>query len=583
MHAGDPVSWQTWQGAALARAKRERKLVYVSVGYFSCHWCHVMHRESYEDVDIARILNERFVPVKVDRELQPALDDHLMGFVVATLGHGGWPLNVFLTPDGYPLVGFTYLPPERFRTLLERLSERWGEDRDRLEQSAREAARLIQEQRTPSQNQPLTRVAVGTYLKAYIRQSAELADLEAGGFGEGNKFPMTAQLRGLLEFESRHPDPALDRFLRLTLERMAAGGMRDQLGGGFFRYSTDRHWRVPHFEKMLYDNALLAELYLDASRLLDEPAYRAVVTSTLDFMIADLWQDQALLASLSAVDDADVEGGYYLWRDETLAALLSENELAVARLAWNLEGPPTLEHGRLPQVAASDDDIARRLGHPVTRVAALREAALAKLLTERERRGLPRDVKLLAGWNGLALAVLARAALVSDPDGRYRRVASALRDYLSGTLWDGSRLARAVGPDGPLGTASLQDYAFVARGLIAHAELSGEQRDLALSRDIVDAAWRRFRATDGWRQSEDPLIPHGRAEAVLADGALPSPSAVLLESTLELAARQNDAALRQRAEEVLWRDHPALGESPYTYATHLGLLSRHPPPAGDEP
>ena len=578
MHGQDPVDWQTWQAQPVERAQREDKLLYLSVGYFSCHWCHVMHRESYLDPGIAALLNEHFVPIKIDRELQPALDHHLMEFMQATRGHGGWPLNVFLTPEGYPLYATTYLPAERFRTLLARLDERWRKDRGKLGRYAMEAAASIQSRRPKFDEKRLDPSTAHDYELAYVRTTAALADLENGGFGTRTKFPTTPQLQQLLRIASTRPDPILDEFLRLTLDRMAGRGMRDHLGGGFFRYSTDPEWRVPHFEKMLYDNALLADLYLDAAELFDEPGYRAVATETLNFILRELWQDGAFIASLSSVDGRDVEGGYYLWQDSTVERVLTSEELTVASLVWDLRGTPTMEHGRLPAMAVDDGVVARQLGMSSKQVADIRRAAHARLMAQRSARSLPRDIKRLAGWNGLALAVFARAAALDD-GAAYGRVSHRLRNYLATTLWDGEQLLRAAGSAGAVGTASLQDYAFVARGLLAYARGSGAAEDLAFARGIIDAAWARFRTAQGWRQSEDTLIPYGSAEAVIADGALPSSSAILLGATLELATRSNDAALHARAADVLWATSTAIGTSPFSYATHIGLLRKYPPPS----
>lgn len=578
MHGQDPVAWQTWNGSPVERARREGKLMYVSVGYFSCHWCHVMHRESYLDPGIAQLLNANFVPIKIDRELQPALDNHLMNFMVATRGHGGWPLNVFLTPEGYPLYATTYLPADQFRALIERVDERWREDRAQLTEAAMQAAAAIDSARPALESRRLDPSTAREYETAFVRDTARLADLDNGGFGTRGKFPTTPQLRLLLKMAAERPDPVLRDFLRLTLDRMADRGMRDHLDGGFFRYTTDPEWRVPHFEKMLYDNALIAELYLDAGELLGEPAYRSVATHTLGFMLREFWQGGAFIASLSAVDADMVEGGYYLWQDATLERVMSADERAVATIVWNFQGVPTLEHGRLPARAAPDEEVAQRLDMPPEQVARVRGVAHARLMAERSKRSLPRDIKLLAGWNGLALAVLARAAAMDD-DPSYRRASERLRNTIASRLWDGKQLMRAIGHGGGAGTASLEDYAYVARGLLAHAEVSGATGDLDLVRRIVDAAWRRFRVDGGWRQSEDVLIPYGSPDAVLADGVLPSPSATLIDTTLRLAARTGDAALHARAVEVLWTASSGLVASPFAYATHIGLLRSHPPPA----
>ena len=279
MHAEDPVHWQQWNAQTLERARRENKPLFVSVGFFSCYWCHVMQRESFRDIEVARILNASFIPVIVDRELDPALDAQLLQFVERFRGSAGWPLNVFITPQGHPILGGVYFPRLEFLAVLTRLAERWKSESGQLSLLAEQAAREL----PPSPTAPaLTRAAATA---ALINQALELADHLSGGFGEQSKFPMSAQLLALLAtYEAQH-DTRLGEHLQLTLERMAALGLRDHLSGGFFRYTTDPAWHTPHFEKMLYDNALLATVYLRAARIFKRPDFERVARETLDFML----------------------------------------------------------------------------------------------------------------------------------------------------------------------------------------------------------------------------------------------------------------------------------------------------------
>ena len=262
LHAQDPVHWRRWEASAIEDARSTGKLLFVSIGYFSCHWCHVMQRESFSSERIAKVLNAGFIPVKIDRELEPALDDYLNTFVQATRGYSGWPLNVFLTPDGHPLVGTVYMPPEQFHLLLARITSAWKESRAELEKGAAEAAAYLQSSNREVVAITLDRPHVDRVLAEFVRQARSAADERAGGFGTESKFPSVPQLRALLVAQAATQDPELAAFLELTLGRMAERGLRDHLGGGFFRYATDPEWLKPHFEKMLYDNALLADLYL---------------------------------------------------------------------------------------------------------------------------------------------------------------------------------------------------------------------------------------------------------------------------------------------------------------------------------
>ena len=349
LHANDPVHWREWSADLTARAGADDRLIFVSVGYFACHWCHVMQRESFSDPGAAALLNAHFVSVKVDRELDPALDAQLLRFVQATLGHAGWPLNVVLTPDGLPLFGFTYLPVEDFTRLLEQIVARWSADRDSLAGAARTVSDMLEGAARAPAAQAMDAAGVRALADAFTQQASETADGLAGGFGQSQKFPSAPQLALLLDSQRREPVEALAEFLRLTFGAMASLGLRDQLGGGFFRYVTDPGWQVPHFEKMLYDNALLAELYFEAADVLDEPAFESIGMDTLAFMVRELAAPAGgFYSSLSAVDAADVEGGYYLFDADDLERVLDEEERRVVAAAWGFEGPSPIEHGYLP-------------------------------------------------------------------------------------------------------------------------------------------------------------------------------------------------------------------------------------------
>ncbi len=280
LHAGDPVKWQDWTPAVIKLARQQKKLVYLSIGYFSCHWCHVMQRESYRNPEIARFLNKHFIPVKVDRELEPALDAHLIEFAEQTQGVAGWPLNVFLTPEGYPLYAVLYMPPKEFQQVLVKLQKLWQQDSASLAKLARQA---VDEGKGPGKP-VLNASLVKTYANKIVETSFTRRDLFHGGFGEQSKFPSVPQLDFLLARYQRQPDSKLKNFLQHTLDQMMRNGLYDHLGGGFFRYTVDPGWRMPHFEKMLYDNALMARLYLRAGTLWQRDDYLRIATETLLFM-----------------------------------------------------------------------------------------------------------------------------------------------------------------------------------------------------------------------------------------------------------------------------------------------------------
>src|SRR3989338_6653225 len=518
MHAADPVAWQDWGPAAVERARREGKLLFISIGYFSCHWCHVMQRESYRDPDIAAFLNHHFVPVKVDRELEAALDARLIEFAERTRGQGGWPLNVFVTPEGYPMYAALYLPPAEFKSVLERLQGLWAKDRAGLERLARDEAKRAA---APAEMPVVAddsrdgggRATPGAVAENFVEQALAQADLIHGGFGDQSKFPSAPQLEALLAHAGANSKPRLREFLHLTLDNMADLGLYDHVGGGFFRYTVDPSWKTPHFEKMLYDNALLARVYLHAAKVLREPRYERVARATLDFIARDLHPpDGALIASLSAVDDKGVEGGYYLWSADELTTLLSEQEANVLRLAFGMQDAAPFEAGYLPLRSIPMAEVAKRLGLDTATAESVLSQALEKLHRARVKRALPRDTKLLAGWNGLALAAFAAAARVTG-EPQYHDLAAGIRGYLMRVLWDGKILKRAVDKGRAVGAVALEDYAYVTQGLLEWARLTGAAEDDTRATDVARAAWQRVYDTRGWRLDERSLIQTGDVEA----------------------------------------------------------------------
>ena len=583
LHAHDPVHWREWSPELVAQAKSGNRLIFVSVGYFACHWCHVMQRESFSDRDAAALLNAHFISVKVDRELDPALDAQLLQFVQATLGHAGWPLNVVLTPDGLPLFGFTYLPVADFTRLLEQIVSRWAADRDSLAAAARDVSDALESARRPRAAGAMDAAGVRVLGDAFTQQASEMADGLAGGFGQQQKFPSAPQLALLLDSQRRQPIEALGGFLRLTFGAMASLGLRDQIGGGFFRYVTDPGWQVPHFEKMLYDNALLAELYFDAADVLGEPAFERVAMDTVGFMLRELASPHGgFYSSLSAVDADGVEGGYYLFDTQALEHILDEEERRVASVAWGFDGDPPIEHGYLPiQAAESNEEVARAVSLPSEEAAARLDSARRKLLGARDRRELPRDEKRLAAWNGLALSTLVRASLRRDGT-RFEAPARGVVRFLTSELWDGSKLVRAragggtgIGADEQSSTpATLQDYAYVARGVIAFARAHGHETHWEFARGIVEGAWERFHTPDGWRLSDAPGLPYAGTELAIADGPMPSPSAVLLDGAMHVANHFDDDALRARTRSALLADDSGLRPAAFFHATRIRALLR---------
>jgi uncharacterized protein len=569
LHGSDPVAWQKWSPAVMQRARRENKLVYLSIGYFSCHWCHVMQRETYKNPRIAGFINRHFIPVKIDRELEPALDSRMIDFAEATLNRAGWPLNVFITPEGYPLYAMLYLKPDDFLSETRKLQILWQKDPKALMQLARRGT-----SKSTGPGRPQLKLAlVRQHIQRVVNQAVALEDPLAGGFGDQGKFPSVPQLDFLLLYQQHFPNPKVKKILLLTLDEMAKNGLQDHLGGGFFRYTVDSGWQTPHFEKMLYDNALLARLYFRAATVLKKPGYAVIGHRTLGFMTREMrLPSGGLMASFSAIDNKNVEGGYYLWSKAQLKGILSSQEMPVYVLAARIQDHAPFPQGYLPMQGAGSKEIARALRIDRTSVQRLLRSAKNKLIKARQKRILPRDRKVLAGWNGLTLSAYAQAARSHGKGGRYRQTADGIRRYILQKLWTGARLHRSVYRGRPVGSASLEDYAFVARGLYDWALLTNRRQDYLQAKKVVDQAWQRYYGKTGWRQNDRSLIQAETGRDVLTDGPLPAPSGELIDVSLKLAKKLNDKTLRTRALAAMNSGHDIIEENAFWYATHVKAM-----------
>ncbi|TCK19555.1 hypothetical protein DFR30_2869 [Thiogranum longum] len=572
MHGEDPVHWQSWGEEAVQLAKKLNRPLFISSGYFSCHWCHVMQRESYRDPEVAKILNTWFIPVKVDRELNPALDSHLIEFVQLTRGRAGWPLNVFLTPEGYPVVGITYLPKDRFLALLTQLRDRWQSDPDELRRLAQDALDEWRSMRQPADVPVSPEVPVAP---KFVEQAGKLMDELSGGFGEQNKFPMTPQMRALLKVRVQVKGRKnLDEFLRLTLDNMAGQGMHDLIGGGFFRYVVDPGWQTPHYEKMLYDNAQLASLYLQAATAFSEPRYRATAFETLDFMLREMWRDNHFISSFSAVDAQGREGAYYLWDEETLRKILTDKELTLVKTAWFDAVAAQSEWGKLPRWQLTMDEIAHRTGQPEGAIKHRLEVIREKMLKARAARSLPADNKGLAAWNGLALSALADAVGAGGSEA-YRETGDQLASYLATKLWDGKRLGRALDAGKVLADGTVQDYAMVAKGLQDWVSVSGDEQYAEIASELVKIAWKRFYRKNRWLESDMPLIPMLDGKLALDDNPLPSATALVAGLSLDMEGLQNNKPVQKLVTTHLDQVRSRLSDSIFWYASYVEWLDRN--------
>ncbi|WP_322795994.1 thioredoxin domain-containing protein [Tepidiforma sp.] len=508
-HADNPVDWYPWGEEAFARARAEDRPILLSVGYSSCHWCHVMAHESFENPAIAEVMNRHFINIKVDREERPDVDAVYMAAVQAISGQGGWPMTVFLTPEGEPFYAGTYFPPEDmhgrpgFRRVLEFLAEKWQTDRARILESARgltEHLRAAAARRAG----PGAALAPETTRDA-VRQFAEVFDTTWGGFGSAPKFPSPSNLEFLLAFAAAHAgegeeaEAALSMALH-TLRAMATGGIYDQLGGGFARYSVDERWVVPHFEKMLYDNAQLARAYLHAFQLTGDGGFERIVRETLEFLLREM-RDPAggFYAALDA-DSEGIEGKYYLWTVAEIEAVLGED--APLALAWygvteqgNFFDPhhPELT-GRSVLTARPDlEDLERRFGGDLDAILERVESIQQRLFEARQARVRPGlDDKVLTSWNGLALAAFAEAARVLD-EPAYRQAAIELATFLRENLWRQGVLYHTWKAGQARVPGMLEDYTYTGLGLVELYRLTGDLAWLEWARELWLAVLERFR------------------------------------------------------------------------------------------
>jgi len=558
-HAHNPVDWYPWGEEAFAKARTENKPIFLSIGYSTCHWCHVMERESFESETVAQYLNEHFISIKVDREERPDVDKIYMTFVQGTTGSGGWPLNVFLTPDRKPFFGGTYFPPEdrhgrgSFRSVLQQIQKVWQERHGEVASSADEIhARLeAAAASTASSNLVLTadvlRRAGATFKDAY--------DPRHGGFGGAPKFPQPSQPAFLLRYSRRFKDDGAVRMVLHICERMAAGGIHDQLGGGFARYSVDAEWLVPHFEKMLYDNAQLAQLYLDAYLVSGEARHAEVARDILGYVLRDMTHPEGGFFSAEDADSEGYEGKFHCWTRAELSKLLSPEEFNVAAHYFGItEKGNFVDHSHPTPLPGQNvlSIVDPKLSEADT---ALLASAKKKMSEARAKRVRPHlDDKILASWNGLMLGAMARAYAVLGDD-KYRAAAEKNVAFIRAKLWD--EKARALyhrWRDGERDSVQLLEaYAFQLDGVIHLYEATLESRHLDFAIAIAEAMIAKFYDAENggfWQSATDSkdLILRMKDDY---DGAEPSGNSVATLALLKLAAITDREDFRKPGEATL--------------------------------
>jgi uncharacterized protein YyaL (SSP411 family) len=569
-HRDNPVDWHPWGPEAFARARAEDRPILLSVGYAACHWCHVMAHESFEDDDVAEVMNRLFVNVKVDREERPDVDAIYMDAVQALTGRGGWPMTVFLTPEGRPFYGGTYYPRPQFLQLLEAIDDAWRNRRAEVDGAAGQLVRALD---STARIEPADTAPGVEQLNAALQQLAASFDRQWGGFGRAPKFPQAMNLELVLRAHHANGSPDALAVVTTTLDAMCSGGIYDHLGGGFARYSVDERWLVPHFEKMLYDQALLVPVYLHTWQVTGEARYRQVVEETVGYVLRDLRDDRG---GFFSSEDADSlgddghshEGRFYVWTPEEFHAVLGDGGVADAAMAWfgvessgNFEGRTILNRMHARGELARPPEI---------------EAARQQLFTAREQRPRPGlDDKVLTEWNGLMLAALAEAAAALE---REDWLAAAVQNgefLLDSLRGAGGRWHRSWQRDGGARHGALAaDHAAVLHGFLALAGATGRARWIEEAVAVADTLLDRF-----WDASRGGLFTTADdAEALVVrqkdvmDNATPSANALAASGLYRLAALTGELRYRNQADQILQLLGGVVGGAPTAFGHLLGAV-----------
>ncbi|RUM92989.1 MAG: thioredoxin domain-containing protein [Thiomicrospira sp.] len=517
MHGKDPVNWQLWQPSVLKTAQKNNQLIFLSSGYFSCHWCHVMQQENYQNTTVATYLNQHFLSVKIDRELSPDIDQYLIQFAQKAAGHAGWPQHVILTPDGLPFFAFVYQPKAQLLTTLKRVVALWKSSPDQVRQAALKAI----SKPDPVQTQPL-RLTQHDFIQRFNQQLSYQADELSGGLKASNKFPNAAILQTAFDQKNR-PDMISD-WLQLTLDQMQSQHLFDHVNGGFYRYTIDPEWQTPHFEKMLYTQALLAKLYYQAGNEWQRKDYIETARQTLKYAETHLWNPKTQLfrGSQSAIDQNNIEGGNYLLTKETLKKKLPPDAYEQVRTEWQLDQPAPYDAGWHPKPTRQFWPIiqARLQSHPDT---------------------IPTDTKSILGWNGLMLSAYV-TAYQSDPthSKQIKQKAQRLAQRLIQAFQADPPRAFSL-ENKPMGKANIQDYAFVLQGLKDWQAMTKQRSIQTTLLKLQQQAETIFLSSQGWHYSDAPALPGQHGIWAMEDDALPSPTAILdCGNSAHLANSQNE-------------------------------------------
>ncbi|MFO7321789.1 MAG: thioredoxin domain-containing protein [Chloroflexota bacterium] len=569
-HAGNPVDWYPWGEEALERARADDKPILLSVGYSACHWCHVMAHESFEDPATAKLMNDLYVNVKVDREERPDVDDIYMQAVQAMTGQGGWPMTVFLLPDGRPFYGGTYFPPEprhgmpSFRQILLGVADAYNNRREEVERAAEQLTQTLNRDilGIGGDETALTRELLDSAIDNFARNF----DSTHGGFAGAPKFPNPMNLEYLLRSYERTGDRRALDMVTLTLRKMARGGIYDQIGGGFHRYSVDAIWLVPHFEKMLYDNAQLSRLYLHAYQATGDAFFRQIAEEVYDYILREMTSPEGGFYSTTDADSEGEEGKFFVWSKTELEELLGE-DAAIAIEYWGVTPRGNFEGRNILHVPNEKAVVAERLGLSIEELEAKLDAIKDTLFAARTQRVAPAlDDKILIGWNGLMLASLAEAARVLDRADYYDAAVRNAEFLLDNLRTPDGRLLRTYKDGEAKIDGFLEDYAALVEGLLELYQTTFDERWFVEARRLTDHVLAHFRAIDGGffdvSDEHEQLIVRPRN---VQDNAVPSGNSIMAKNLLRLAAYTGDARYDEAARGSLRLLSEALRQYPQAF------------------
>ncbi len=586
-HAHNPVNWRPWSESALKLASDENKPVLVSIGYSACHWCHVMERESFEDESVAELMNRDFINIKIDREERPDLDHIYMDAVQAMTGSGGWPLNVFLTPEGKPFYGGTYFPPRPFhnrpswKDVLHGIAQAWQERKDEISDQADQMLQHLKNSNSIGLNNRMLEGLNGEtpfsreQLKSMRDELMKSADKTWGGFGNAPKFPQTFLIRFLLNYDYYYKDDEALKHAKLSLDKMIQGGIYDHIGGGFARYSTDSEWLVPHFEKVTYDNALLAYVLADAYRIFREENYLLTLRDTLNFMVRDMMQEDGGFYSALDADSEGVEGKFYTWSGKEFAEVAGTDAEIIAEL-FDITEEGNWEHTNIPWLKETVRDFAAKKGISFELLAQKKNAVTEKLLTYRNSRISPAlDDKCLLGWNALMNSALSNA-FAATGDSRWLKYAERnalfmlnhFRDKATGEWYHTFKNGKASYP------AFLDDLACLIQALILLSEVSGNRSWLEHAKEITGFVMNEF------ADDESPLFFYtgkNQSDVIIRkkewyDGATPSGNAVMADNLRRLGIMTDNRKWRERSEQMVISLHEMTIRYPNSFGLWACLL-----------